>query len=255
MNALSAPLGERSEGSVDGLANSYAHELNGELRSNIRVVLADDDLSVRNDLRRLLDMEPDIDVVAVAHDGSDAIQQCLHHAPDVVVLDVRMPILDGISAARLLRANRGDGTANPPAVLILTTFDLDEYVLGAVRAGAAGFLLKDQAPEQLADAIRTVARGDAILAPRATARLLEELTRPTATEPPALQSLTRRERDVLDRVVLGRNNTEIADELLVSLATVKTHVSNLLMKLSLENRLQVVVWAYEHGVVRSAIGQ
>jgi DNA-binding NarL/FixJ family response regulator len=219
-------------------------------QSKIRVVLADDDLSVRSDLRRLLELEDDMEVVAVAHDGSDAVQQCMQYMPDVVVLDVRMPILDGISAARLLRATT-DGRTTLPAVLILTTFDLDEYVLGAVRAGAAGFLLKDQAPEQLADAIRTVARGDAILAPRATARLLEELTRPTAIEPPELQDLTRRERDVFDRVVLGRSNTEIADELVVSLATVKTHMSNLLTKLSLDNRLHVVVWAYERGLVHS----
>jgi DNA-binding NarL/FixJ family response regulator len=219
--------------------------------TNIRVVIADDDASVRNDLRRLLETEADIEVVAVAHDGTDALEQCMQLAPDVVVLDVRMPNLDGISAAKMLRSSHEAKGTTAPAVLILTTFDLDEYVLGAIRAGAAGFLLKDQAPEQLADAIRTVARGDGILAPRATARLLEELTNPTAVAPPAIQLLTRREQEVLQLVVHGRNNTEIADELVVSLATVKTHVSNLLMKLELENRLQVVVWAYEKGVVRA----
>jgi DNA-binding NarL/FixJ family response regulator len=217
-------------------------------QTTIRVVIADDDASVRSDLRRLLESEPDLVVVAVAHDGNDAFQQCMHHVPDVVVLDVRMPNLDGIAAAKMLCAAHHDAGTSPPAILILTTFDLDEYVLGAIRAGAAGFLLKDQAPEKLGEAIRTVARGDAILAPRATARVLEELTRPTTVASPAVELLTRRERDVLGLVVLGRNNTEIADELLVSLATVKTHVSNLLMKLGLENRLQVVVWAYEHGV-------
>ncbi len=217
----------------------------------IRVVLADDDLSVRSDLRRLLEIEPDISVVAVAHDGQDAFQQCMQHAPDVVVLDVRMPVLDGISAAKQLSAAHSQARTRPPAILILTTFDLDEYVLGAIRAGAAGFLLKDQAPEQLGEAIRTVSRGDAILAPRATARVLEELTRPVSVEAPVLAALTRRERDVLGLVVLGKNNTEISDELIVSLATVKTHVSNLLLKLGLDNRLQVVVWAYENGVVRA----
>jgi DNA-binding NarL/FixJ family response regulator len=216
----------------------------------LRVIIADDDASVRHDLRRLLELEPDIEVVAVAQDGQHAIEQCEHLLPDVVVLDIRMPVLDGISATEILRS---ETRLNRPIVLILTTFDLDEYVLGAIRAGAAGFLLKDLAPEQLAVAVRTVARGEAILAPRATARLLEEFSNPRVLVPagaPMLELLTKRERDVLELVAQGLNNNEIADALIVSVATVKTHVSNLLAKLGIENRVQAVVWAYDHGVVR-----
>ncbi len=214
----------------------------------LRVVIADDDDSVRNDLRRLLELESDIEVVAVAHNGQHAIDQSVTHRPDVVVLDVRMPILDGIAATAALR-HPSHLDAHVPSVLVLTTFDLDEYVLGAIRAGAAGFLLKDQAPEQLADAVRTVASGDAVLAPRATARLLEELTHPRSATNPKLQLLTQRERSVLELMAKGQSNDEIADALFVSIPTVKTHVSNLLTKLELENRIQVVVWAYENRIV------
>ncbi len=225
------------------------------LVSRIRVILADDDESVRHDLRRLLELEPDIEVVSIAHDGQHALQQAAVLNPDVVVLDIRMPVLDGIAATRLLRHPNRDGDTedttfrDPPAVLILTTFDLDDYVLAAIRAGAAGFLVKDQAPEQLGDAIRIVASGDAILAPRATARLLEEFTQPRAVHSPQLDLLTRRERAVLEQMALGRSNEEIAELLFVSVPTVKTHVSNLLTKLDLQNRIQVVVWAYENRVV------
>ncbi len=208
----------------------------------------DDDGNVRHDFRRLLELEPDISVVGVARDGSDAIRQCTNLSPDVVVMDIRMPVLDGISATQTIRA-----TDAPPAVLILTTFDLDEYVLGAIRAGAAGFILKDQAPEQLATAVRTVARGEAILGPRAIARLLAEFVRPSSGSNSAssklLGTLTKREHDVLLHVAQGLGNDEIAEALYVSVATVKTHVSNLLMKLNIENRVQAVVWAYENGVV------
>jgi DNA-binding NarL/FixJ family response regulator len=216
--------------------------------SSLRVLIVDDDANVRNDFRRLLELEPDISVVGVAHNGSDAISQCANLSPDVVVTDIRMPVLDGIAATQAIRA-----TENPPAVLILTTFDLDEYVLGGIRAGAAGFLLKDQAPELLADAVRTVAKGEAILGPRATARLLAEFVRPSPTpssnRTAVLDTLTKREYDVLLHVAQGLSNEEVAEALYVSVPTVKTHMSNLLMKLGIENRVQVVVWAYENGVV------
>jgi DNA-binding NarL/FixJ family response regulator len=214
----------------------------------LRVVVADDDDSVRHDLRRLLELEPDIEVVAVAHDGQHAIDHSVALRPDVVVLDVRMPVLDGIAATHALRHPK-DPLAHVPAVLVLTTFDLDEYILGAIRAGAAGFMLKDQAPERLAGAVRTVANGEAVLAPRATARLLEEFTQPRTSLHPALPFLTPRERTVLELIAKGWSNDEIAAALFVSIPTVKTHVSNLLTKLELDNRIQVVVWAYENRVV------
>jgi DNA-binding NarL/FixJ family response regulator len=210
----------------------------------LRVLLADDDASVRNDLRRLLELEPDIEVVAVCHDGQHAVDQCAYLLPDVAVLDIRMPVLDGISATIKIR-NR----SSELSVLILTTFDIDEYVLGAIRAGAAGFLLKDQAPEQLAEAVRTVARGEAILAPRATARLIEEFTKPRqkpAERNATIDSLTSREVDVLALIAQGLANETIANALQVSVPTVKTHVSNLLAKLQLQNRVQAVIWAYEN---------
>jgi DNA-binding NarL/FixJ family response regulator len=213
----------------------------------LRVLVVDDDTNVRNDFRRLLELESDLNVVGVAHDGSDAIDQCANLSPDVVVMDIRMPVMDGITATQRIR-----DADNAPAVLIMTTFDLDEYVLGAIRAGAAGFLLKDQAPEKLADAVRTVANGDAILGPRATARLLAEFVHPSTEKsnlPALLDTLTKREHDVLLHVAQGRSNEEIAEALFVSVPTVKTHMSNLLMKLGIENRVQVVVWAYENGVV------
>jgi DNA-binding NarL/FixJ family response regulator len=214
----------------------------------LRVLIADDDATVRNDLRRILELEHDIEVVATCHDGQHAVDQCTHLWPDVAVLDVRMPVLDGIGATRLIRQLQQPG-ATPPAVLIITTFDLDEYVLGALRAGAAGFLLKEQTPEQLAEAVRTVARGDGVLAPRATARLIEEFTQPaTVKDTNELHGLTAREREVLEFIAQGKSNDEIADILVVSLATVKTHVSNMLAKLHLENRVQAVVWAYENNV-------
>jgi DNA-binding NarL/FixJ family response regulator len=217
-------------------------------RAALRVLVVDDDANVRNDFRRLLELESDISVIGVAHDGADAIDQCANLSPDVVVMDIRMPVLDGIAATKTIRS-----TENAPTVLILTTFDLDEYVLGAIRAGAAGFLLKDQAPELLADAVRTVANGEAILGPRATARLLAEFAHPStiaSAKPSALlDTLTKREHDVLLHVAQGLSNEEIAEALYVSIPTVKTHMSNLLMKLGVENRVQIVVWAYENGVV------
>jgi DNA-binding NarL/FixJ family response regulator len=213
----------------------------------IRVLIADDDVSIRVDLRRLLELEDDIKVVGTSHDGGHAVDQARQLLPDVVVMDVRMPELDGIAATRAIVA-----TNKNCRVLILTTFDLDEYVVGAIHAGAAGFLLKEQAPDVLADAIRTVHRGDAVLAPGATARLFAELAAPTRHEPPKLDFLTRREQEILGLVAEGRSNEDIASQLVVSLATVKTHVSNLLTKLGLSNRVQVVAWAYEQGVVSTS---
>jgi DNA-binding NarL/FixJ family response regulator len=212
----------------------------------IRVLIADDDLSIRADLRRLLELEDDIKVVATSHDGSHAVDQASLLQPDVVVIDVRMPELDGIAASRAILA-----TNRRCRILILTTFDLDEYVVGAIHAGAAGFLLKEQAPDVLADAIRTVHRGDAVLAPAATARLFAELASPARHDPPRLDFLTKREQEILGLVAEGKSNEDIANELVVSLATVKTHVSNLLTKLDLTNRVQVVAWAYEQGVVQT----
>jgi DNA-binding NarL/FixJ family response regulator len=217
------------------------------VRPRLRVIIADDDVSVRLDLRRLLELEDDIEVVAVAHDGQHCVDQCRLLEPDVVILDIRMPVLDGISATRIIRSVTS--STKRPAVVILTTFDLDEYVLGAIREGASGFLLKDQAPEQLAGAVRTVAGGEAILAPSATLRLMQTFAQPQVTPTAKLEQLTKREFDVLKLVAQGRSNEAIAEALFISIPTVKTHMSNLLTKLELDNRVQAVVWAYEHRVV------
>jgi DNA-binding NarL/FixJ family response regulator len=227
---------------------SEAREASETTDRLLRVVVADDDDTVRHDLRRLLELEADIEVVAVAHNGQHAIEHCHNHRPDVVILDIRMPVMDGIAATQVLR-HPSDPLVPTPAVLILTTFDLDDYVLAAIRVGAAGFMLKDQAPEHLAAAVRTVANGDAVLGPRATARLLEEFAQPRVVQSPSLALLTPRERDVLELVAKGLSNDEVSEALYVSVPTVKTHVSNLLTKLNLENRVQVVVWAYENRVV------
>ncbi len=213
------------------------------MSAGIRVVVADDDPRVRTDFTTLLELEADLVVVGTAADGAAAVDLGARLRPDVVVMDVRMPGLDGIEATRRLRARVGDRSR----VLVVTTFDLDEYVLGAVRAGAAGFLLKDRAPDLLAPAVRTVAAGDGIVSPRATARLLRELAAPVAVGPPG--GLTEREADLVALLARGLTNEEIAARARISRATVKTHMSNVLAKLGLANRLQVVVWAYEHGLV------
>lgn len=209
----------------------------------ISVAVVDDDSRVRHDFRRLLELEPDIDVVGVINDGATAVDFCHRIDPDVVVMDVRMPAMNGIDATKAIRATH-DATCR---VLVVTTFDLDDYVLGAIHAGASGFMLKDRAPEQLAAAVRTVAAGDAILAPRATARLLAELVglrRPDRTRP---TGLTDRELEIITLMATGLANDEIASAASISRATVKTHVSNILTKLGLNNRIQIVVWAYETG--------
>ena len=214
----------------------------------IDVVVADDQALVRGGFRMILDGQPDITVVGEAADGREAVRVVQELAPDVALMDVRMPELDGIEATRLL-ARRGAATR----VLVLTTFDLDEYVYEALRAGASGFLLKDVTPEDLAAAIRTVARGETLLAPAVTRRLVEEFLRrppPGATPPAGLEELTDREREVLGLIGRGLSNTEIATTLFVAETTVKTHVGQILRKLDLRDRAQAVVAAYETGLVR-----
>jgi DNA-binding NarL/FixJ family response regulator len=195
----------------------------------------------------ILDAEEDIDVVGEASDGNEAVAQAKRLAPDVVLMDIRMPELDGIEATKRVVADGGDA---PARVLMLTTFDLNEYVYEALRAGASGFLLKDVPPEELAAGIRVVARGDALLAPSITKRLIHEFSRaaPASAPPPGFDELTAREVEVFQLVARGLSNAEIAAELVVSETTVKTHVARLLMKLGVRDRVQAVVLAYESGI-------
>ena len=212
----------------------------------IRVVVADDQLLVRAGLKMVLDAEPDIEVVGEAADGEQVLDVARRTQPDVVLMDIRMPVLDGLEAARRLLAREG-----APRVLVLTTFDEEEYLYEALRAGTSGFLLKVSPPEQLIGAIRTVADGNALIDPAVTRRVIEAFgRRATASPPPAsYEELTAREREVLILLARGRSNAEIADELIVGDATVKTHVARVLMKLGLRDRVQAVVFAYEHGIV------
>ena len=209
------------------------------------VLVVDDQELIRAGLSTVLDRHEGIEVVGEAADGRAAIEQARRLRPEVVLMDVRMPILDGIGATREITATNG-----APRVLMLTTFDLDEYVYEALRAGASGFLLKDTPPARLAEAIRTVADGDALLAPQVTRRLVERFVAPRPQPPEALGELTERELEVLRLIARGRSNAEIAQELFVALPTVKTHVGRILMKLALRDRVQAVVVAYEAGVVR-----
>jgi DNA-binding NarL/FixJ family response regulator len=213
----------------------------------IRVLIADDQALVRAGFRMILDAEEDIDVIGESSDGAEAVAQAKRLTPDVVLMDIRMPELDGIEATRQVVADGGD---DPPRVLMLTTFDLNEYVYEALRAGASGFLLKDVPPEELAAGIRVVARGDALLAPAITRRLIHEFARatPAAGPPRGFDELTAREVEVFKLVARGLSNAEIAAELIVSETTVKTHVARLLMKLGLRDRVQAVVLAYESGI-------
>lgn len=214
----------------------------------IRVLLADDQTLVRGGFRMIIDAQPDMDVVAEAEDGAQAVKMAGEQKPDVVLMDIRMPGMDGLDATRRLLAS-----PDPPRVLILTTFDLNEYVYEAMKSGASGFLLKDVRPEQLAEAVRTVAAGDALLAPAITRRLIEEFVRrppPGQRAPAELDDLTDRELDVLKLLTKGLSNNEIAQALFVSEATVKTHVTRILTKLDLRDRVQAVVFAYEHGLVQ-----
>ena len=217
----------------------------------ISVVIADDQELVREGLRMMLEAEDDIEVVGEAENGRRALELSRRHDPDVILMDVRMPELDGVEATRrILEAG------SPARVIILTTFDLDEYVFEAIRAGASGFLLKDVRPGELVDAIRVVAAGEALLAPSVTRRLLDRFARevPDERAPPSLDDLTDRELDVLRLVAQGLSNAEIAGRLVVSEATVKTHVSHVLAKLGLRDRVQAVVLAYDVGLVRPAGG-
>ncbi|MER6950121.1 response regulator transcription factor [Nonomuraea sp. NPDC000554] len=215
----------------------------------IRIVVADDHLVVRTGFAELLGTQPDFDVVATASDGVEAVRVCRELSPDVVLMDVRMPAMDGIEATRRLAGSAADG----PRVLILTTFDLDEYVYDALRAGASGFLLKDVTAERLFDAVRVIAAGEALLAPAVTRRLISEFAqlqpKPDASASAALGALTPRETQVLRLVAEGLSNPEIAARLTVTEETVKTHVSRVLSKLGLRDRTQAVVTAYETGLV------
>jgi DNA-binding NarL/FixJ family response regulator/class 3 adenylate cyclase len=218
--------------------------------AGVRVLIADDQALVRAGFRMILEAEQDIVVVGEAADGGEAVEEIRRLTPDVVLMDVRMPELDGIEATRRLTAEETMGTK----VVMLTTFDMDEYVYEALRAGASGFLLKDTPPEQLVDGIRAVASGDALLAPSITKRVIEEFVRRPpegARKPPAsLGELTDRELEVLKLIARGLSNAEIAQELVVSEATVKTHVAHVLQKLDLRDRVQAVVLAYESGLVQ-----
>jgi DNA-binding NarL/FixJ family response regulator len=221
--------------------------------SGIRVLIADDQALVRSGFRMILEARDDLEVVGEAENGEEVVELARELNPDVVLMDVRMPVMDGVEATRRLLDSGSEAR-----VIILTTFDLDEYVLEALRAGASGFLLKDVRPDQLAEAIRVVASGEALLAPSVTRRLLDRFAalEPSGLEPsrrepsPVLDSLTARELEILRLVAAGLSNGEIASHLVVSETTVKTHVSSILRKLRLRDRVQAVVLAYEAGLVR-----
>ena len=215
----------------------------------IRAVVADDQQAVRAGLAALLDTQADITVVATAANGEEAVQQSTEQRPDIVLMDIRMPVLDGIAATRRICIAANETC---PRVLVLTTFDLDEYVYDALQAGASGFLLKDAPPATLFEAVRVVAAGDALLAPVITRRLIAEFARlrpPQRTRPDDLDALTPRELEILGLVAAGLSNLEIAERLVLSNETVKTHVSHVLRKLELRDRAQAVVAAYESGLV------
>jgi DNA-binding NarL/FixJ family response regulator len=215
----------------------------------IRVLVADDQALVRGGFRVLVESAPDLQVVAEACDGAQAVEQVAQTRPDVVLMDIRMPTMDGLEATRRILADDGQ---TPPRVLILTTFDLDEYVFAALKAGASGFLLKDTPPQALLDGIRTIAGGDALLSPSITRHLIEEYVRrpePSNAPPVQLGGLTEREVEVLALVAKGWSNTEIAHHLHVTPSTAKTHLSRLLTKLDARDRAQLIVIAYESGLV------
>ncbi|MFK4089396.1 response regulator [Kribbella sp. NPDC020789] len=210
----------------------------------IRVLIVDDQEMVRAGFGALLNAQPDIEVVGQAGDGAQAIAAAVELRPDVILMDVRMPVMDGLAAAREILAG-----PQAPRVIMLTTFDLDDYVYAALRAGASGFLLKHSTPDELAGAVRVVAAGDALLAPSVTRRLVEDFARAQPVTTTAPERLTPRETDVLRLVARGLSNRQIAAELVLAEQTVKTHVSNILTKLDLRDRAQAVVYAYESGVV------
>ncbi|MGY0007372.1 response regulator [Micromonospora sp. I033] len=216
----------------------------------IRVLLADDQAMIRGGLRLILEDQPDISVVAEASDGVDAIAQARRLRPDVCLVDIRMPRLDGIEVTRALA---GPGVANPMRVIVVTTFDLDEYVYGALRNGAVGFILKDAGPALLVEAVRAAHNGDALVSPSVTLRLLKHVTtagRPARGRP--TPNLSEREIEVVRAIARGRTNQEIAAELFISLSTVKSHLSGIQTKLGLRNRVEVAAWAWENRVVESS---
>jgi DNA-binding NarL/FixJ family response regulator len=213
----------------------------------IRVLVADDQELIRAGFRMILDAQEGIEVVAEAANGREAVERARHLRPDVCLFDIRMPEMDGLEATRLLA---GPDVEDPLAVVVITTFDLDEYVHGALKAGARGFLLKDAGPDLLVQAITAAAAGDALIAPSVTARLLAEFSESAAQSRPPTQpveSLTAREEEVIRTVARGRTNAEIAEELYISLSTVKTHLASLMTKLGARNRVEIAMWAYETG--------
>ncbi len=219
---------------------------------SITIAIVDDQQLVRAGFRMILEAEDDVEVVAEAADGLAAVEVIERDRPDLALVDVRMPHLDGIEATRRLVAG-----GSPTKIVILTTFDLDEYVFAALRAGASGFLLKDTPADRLVEAVRTVAAGDALLSPAVTRRVVTAFVEGVATQrppPPELDALTDREQEVLRLLARGRSNAEIAEALFVSETTVKTHVGRVLHKLHLRDRVQAVVFAYEHGIVRAGNG-
>ena len=223
----------------------------------ISCLIADDQAMVREGFGALLAAQEGITVAGLAKDGAEAVELARRMRPDVVLMDVRMPVMDGLAATRELLRPGGVQPPAGPRVLMLTTFDLDEYVYEALRAGASGFLLKHAPPEELLLGVRAAADGGALLSPQVTRRLVAEFAarRPAARQPPPeLARLTPREREVLDLVICGRSNTEIADALVVSQSTVKTHLGHILDKLGLRDRVQAVVFGYEHGLVEPGAG-
>ncbi|MEV4481482.1 response regulator transcription factor [Micromonospora coxensis] len=215
----------------------------------IRVLLADDQAMIRSGLRLILEDQPDIAVIAEAADGVDAIAEARRLRPDVCLVDIRMPRLDGIEVTRALA---GPGVPHPMRVIVVTTFDLDEYVYGALRGGAAGFLLKDAGPALLVEAVRAAHNGDALVSPSVTVRLLRHLTAPTRGTDRKLASLSAREIEVVREIARGRTNLEIGAELFISLSTVKSHVSTIQTKLGLRNRVEIAAWAWENRIVDTA---
>jgi DNA-binding NarL/FixJ family response regulator len=212
------------------------------------VLIADDQALVRTGFRMILDSDPDLHVIAEANDGAQAVEAARRTRPDIVLMDVRMPVMDGLEATRRIVAG-----ASPARVLILTTYDLDEYVFDALSAGASGFLLKDVAPEQLVAGIHLIAQGESLLSPSVTRRLIESFVRdhpPAPKPPPGFDELTARELEILHLIARGLSNAEIAEQLVVSGATIKTHVGRVLDKLGLRDRVQAVVLAYETGIIR-----
>ncbi|WP_433513304.1 response regulator [Nonomuraea sp. CA-143628] len=217
---------------------------------SIRVIVADDQEIVRTGLMMILDAQPDIEVIGQAADGRRAVELARRLRPDVCLFDIRMPVLDGIEATRSLA---GPTVEDPLAVVVITTFDLDEYVYAALRAGARGFLLKNAGADLLSQAVHAAANGDALIAPSITARLLGAFTRTGPAAPPVhpIEALTDREEQILTTVARGRTNSEIADQLHISLSTVKSHIASLMAKLGARNRVEIAMWAYETNRIKN----